>query len=145
MRTVLSRKFYAGSPKLWERNLIAKSLRVKLGEERLAGRIVEVEVYLGLATKPRMPSAAKRYGMPYSSVHPALPTSILSMACYYCLNVSCMPNGQAGGVLIRALEPSHGLQTMARLRGLPDISKPRLCLPQAQDASVSVGYYSCHA
>jgi DNA-3-methyladenine glycosylase len=45
---------------------------------------------------------------------------------YYCLHVSCLPDGKAGGVLFRAIEPLEGLQTMARLRGLPDISKPRL-------------------
>jgi DNA-3-methyladenine glycosylase len=41
---------------------------------------------------------------------------------HYCLNVSCEPEGQAGCVLIRALEPIAGLATMARLRGLPTAS-----------------------
>jgi DNA-3-methyladenine glycosylase len=45
---------------------------------------------------------------------------------YYCLNVSCEPEGQAGGILIRALEPVEGLETMARLRKLPANAKPRL-------------------
>jgi DNA-3-methyladenine glycosylase len=37
---------------------------------------------------------------------------------YYCLNVSCLPDGVPGGVLIRALEPLTGIAEMARLRGL---------------------------
>jgi DNA-3-methyladenine glycosylase len=37
---------------------------------------------------------------------------------HFCLNISCEPDGQAGGVLLRALEPLEGLRTMARLRGL---------------------------
>ena len=45
---------------------------------------------------------------------------------YYCLNVSCEPEGQAGGVLFRALEPVAGLDEMARLRGLPATASPRL-------------------
>jgi DNA-3-methyladenine glycosylase len=45
---------------------------------------------------------------------------------YYCLNVSCEPDGQAGGVLIRALEPVEGLVTMTKLRKLPPNPKPQL-------------------
>ena len=37
---------------------------------------------------------------------------------HYCLNVTCEPEGQAGCVLIRALEPIAGLAAMARLRKL---------------------------
>jgi DNA-3-methyladenine glycosylase len=45
---------------------------------------------------------------------------------YYCLNISCEPEGQPGGLLIRALEPVEGLETMAKLRGLAAHAKPRL-------------------
>jgi len=45
---------------------------------------------------------------------------------YFCLNFSCEPEGQAGGVLLRALEPVEGLDTMARLRGLDSAAKPQL-------------------
>ncbi|HEX3473216.1 MAG TPA: DNA-3-methyladenine glycosylase, partial [Silvibacterium sp.] len=45
---------------------------------------------------------------------------------YYCLNVSCQPEGHGAGVLIRALEPVAGLDTMARLRKLPAGAAPRL-------------------
>jgi DNA-3-methyladenine glycosylase len=45
---------------------------------------------------------------------------------YYCLNISCEPEGQAGGVLIRALEPVEGLDTMARLRKLAPNARPQL-------------------
>jgi DNA-3-methyladenine glycosylase len=37
---------------------------------------------------------------------------------HYCLNVSCLPDGVAGGVLFRALEPLVGVDDMARARGL---------------------------
>jgi DNA-3-methyladenine glycosylase len=37
---------------------------------------------------------------------------------HYCLNVSCMPEGQGEGVLFRAMEPVEGIEEMARARGL---------------------------
>jgi len=37
---------------------------------------------------------------------------------YYCLNVSCEPEGKAGGVLFRALEPLSGIEQMAKARGV---------------------------
>src|SRR6202000_2375285 len=43
-----------------------------------------------------------------------------------CLNCSCEPDGHPGGVLIRALEPVSGLETMAKLRKLPPNPKPQL-------------------
>ena len=45
---------------------------------------------------------------------------------YYCLNVASHHPGAAGGVLIRALDPIDGLETMADLRGLPHNAKPKL-------------------
>jgi DNA-3-methyladenine glycosylase len=37
---------------------------------------------------------------------------------HYCLNVSCEPEGKAGGVLFRALEPLLGIDEMARARDI---------------------------
>ena len=37
---------------------------------------------------------------------------------HFCLNVSCLPEGQAGCVLLRALEPQLGIRQMARARGI---------------------------
>jgi DNA-3-methyladenine glycosylase len=42
------------------------------------------------------------------------------------MNFSCQPDGEPGGVLIRALEPLEGLETMARLRGFSSFVKPKL-------------------
>ena len=35
---------------------------------------------------------------------------------HYCLNVSCLPDGVPGCVLLRALEPVAGIEAMARAR-----------------------------
>ena len=37
---------------------------------------------------------------------------------HYCLNVSCLPEGVAGGILFRAVEPLAGMDQMARSRNL---------------------------
>jgi DNA-3-methyladenine glycosylase len=40
---------------------------------------------------------------------------------HYCLNISCLPEGDAGCVLVRALEPVAGIEQMARARDLADV------------------------
>jgi DNA-3-methyladenine glycosylase len=37
---------------------------------------------------------------------------------HWCFNVSTLPDGLAGGVLFRALEPLEGISRMARARGV---------------------------
>ena len=83
----------------------------------LAGRIVEVEAYLGPHNDPPDPAAhAHRGPTPRNQVlfglagH-AYVYSIYGM--YFCLNVSCEAEGLAGCVLLRALEPVSGVDAMA--------------------------------
>jgi DNA-3-methyladenine glycosylase len=54
---------------------------------------------------------------------------------YYCLNVASHLPGEAGGVLIRALDPIDGLETMADLRSLPHNAKPKLLTGGARAVS----------
>jgi len=112
----LPRAFFARSPRRVARELLGKLLIRDLGELRLAGRIVEVEAYLG-ENDPAAHAAAGNtartsvlFGPPgYAYVY-------FIYGNHYCLNVSCEPEGKAGSVLFRALEPLQGIEEMARAR-----------------------------
>jgi DNA-3-methyladenine glycosylase len=123
---VLLRDFYLQRPEVVARELLGKLLIRKINGQALIGRIVETEAYLG-ENDPAAHSFAgltNRNSVLFGPPGHAYVYFIYGM--YYCLNVSCEPDGQAGGVLFRALEPVAGLAEMAKLRGLPAPVSPRL-------------------
>src|ERR1700759_2550843 len=123
---LLSRTFYSRSPDTVAQALLGKLLIRTVQGKRLTGRIIEVEAYLGL-TDPA--SHAARGPTPNNAVlfGPSGRTHVYFIyGMYYCLNVASHLPGEAGGVLIRALDPIDGLETMADLRGLPHNAKPKL-------------------
>ncbi len=102
--------------------LLGKLLVHKTAAGILAGRIVEVEAYLGPHNNPPDPAAHTYRGpTPRNSVIFGPPGHAYVYAIYgryFCMNVSCEPDGQAGCILIRALEPTAGLPQMALNRSL---------------------------
>jgi DNA-3-methyladenine glycosylase len=123
---ILPKAFYEHAPDKVGRALLGKRIVRERGGERLAGRIVEVEAYFGKDD----PAAHTYIGRTERNAvlfgPPGVAYVYFIYGMYYCLNVSCEPDGQAGGVLIRALEPLEGLETMAKLRGLPPHAKAKL-------------------
>jgi len=114
----LPRSFYERSPRRVARDLLGKILIRSGNGIPLAARIVEVEAYLA-ENDPAAHSAVGR--TPRNSVLFGPPGHAYVYFIYgnhYCLNVSCEPDGKAGGVLIRALEPLAGMSAMARNRGI---------------------------
>jgi DNA-3-methyladenine glycosylase len=125
-KAILPRSFYIHPPDEVSRNLLGKLVTHIYEGESLTGRIVEVEAYFGLDDPAAHSFSGKTERNAVLFGPPGVAYVYFIYGMYYCLNVSCEPNGVAGGVLIRALEPVEGLETMARLRKLPPNAKPRL-------------------
>lgn len=99
------------------RNLLGRTLVRALNGQRLAGRICEVEAYVGeddLASHAaRGPSARNR-----SMYGPGgLAYVYLIYGMHHCLNVVTEHTGYPAAVLIRAMEPLDGLAQMQQNRG----------------------------
>lgn len=102
------------------RALLGKVLMRRVGRKRLAGRIVEVEAYLGENDLAAHASAGKTARNEVLFGPPGHVYVYFIYGNHYCLNVSCEREGRAGCVLIRALEPLAGIEAMARARDVWD-------------------------
>jgi DNA-3-methyladenine glycosylase len=90
---------------------------------RLAGRIVELEVYLGEGDLAAHSAAGKTERNQVLFGPPGHAYVYFIYGVHYCLNFSCMPEGNAGCVLLRAIEPLEGIEQMAQAR---DVATERL-------------------
>jgi len=123
---LLHRAFFEAPPEHVAPRLLGKILLHRIKDENgtkvLAGRIVEAEAYLGRHNEPPDPAAHSHRGpTPRNSVLFGRAGHAYVYAIYgryFCVNVSCEATGRAGGVLLRALEPLVGADTMALNRGL---------------------------
>ena len=115
----MPRRFYDRDPRRVARELLGKVLARKHGRQLVAGRIVEVEAYMGVSD----PAAHSAVGPTARNMvlfgPPGYAYVYFIYGNHYCLNVSCMPPGDAGCVLFRALEPVAGISKMFVARGLP--------------------------
>jgi len=125
-RKLLPRSFYLHSPEIVARNLLGKLIVRRLGRKRLIGRITEIEAYLGFDDPASHSFIGKTARNAVLFGPPGFAYIYFIYGMHYCLNFSCSPDGNPGGVLIRALDPIAGLETMARLRGYATVPKPSL-------------------
>lgn len=116
---MLGREFFARSVHEVAPDLIGATLLV----DGVGGPIVEVEAYESAVDpaahgfRGRTPRNASMFGPPgHAYVY-------RSYGIHWCLNVVCEEVGSAAAVLVRALEPVHGIEKMSERRGL---AEPRL-------------------
>jgi DNA-3-methyladenine glycosylase len=115
---VLRTDFFARSVHDVAPDLIGATLLV----DGIGGRIVEAEAYdhedpASHGYRGRTERNASMFGPPGQAY------VYRSYGIHWCLNLVCEEEGVANAVLIRALEPTYGLDEMRRRRGVDD---PRL-------------------
>jgi len=118
---LLQRAFFDRDPRRVCRDLLGKLIVRQTGEKKIAGRIVEVEAYLGEDDLAAHAAAGRTERNSVIFGPPGHAYVYFIYGVHYCLNISCMPPGEAGCVLIRALEPVSGLKEMAKARKLRDL------------------------
>ena len=122
----LPARFYARDTIGVARDLLGCILESRAGGERTAGRIVEVEAYVG----PHDP-AAHGYGNRITRRNerlfgpPATSYVYLIYGMHWCFNAVTESEGYPAAVLVRALEPLDGVAVMMQRRRVTD--ERRLC------------------
>ena len=128
---LISQEFFLADPREVSRRLlgkilvrrsnrtIAKSQNHQFPAEWLAaGRIVEVEAYLGNNDPAAHSAAGKTLRNAVLFGPPGHAYVYFIYGTNFCLNISCLPEGHAGCILLRALQPLVGEAVMAKARGL---------------------------
>ena len=112
---LLTRKFFARSVHVVAPDLIGATLLV----DGVGGIITEVEAY-----HHTEPAAHSFNGPTPRNMLMFGPPGFLyvyrSYGIHWCMNFVCEKEGSASAVLIRAIEPTHGIPAMRRRRGLHD-------------------------
>ena len=112
----LPKQFYSRSALKVAPDLLGKILCHRTQGKFLSGRIVEVEAYLG---EQDPASHAFRGKTPRNTVMfgpPGFAYVYFTYGNHFCMNAVTGRDGKAGAVLIRALEPVKGIDTMKRRR-----------------------------
>lgn len=118
LRNALPRRFFDRDPRDVSRDLLGKLLVRRNGRRLMSGRVVEVEAYLGAEDAAAHAASGKTARNAVLFGPPGYAYIYFIYGNHFCLNVSTLPEGVAGGVLFRALEPMSGLEEMALARDI---------------------------
>ncbi len=116
MGSKLKRKFYDRPTLRVAKDLLGKYLVVKNGPKILSGRIVETEAYIG----SNDPASHAFKGMTRRNEvmfgPPGHAYIYFTYGMYHCLNLVTEKDGFPAAVLIRAIEPAEGTESMIKKR-----------------------------
>ncbi len=117
---ILPQKFYNRDPALVAKELLGKLLVRKFDKKILSGMITETEAYYGendpasRAYKGKNKISELMYDEPGRLL-------IYMVHANWLLNITCLPKGIPGAVLIRAIKPIKGIEEMKRNRGIDNL------------------------
>ncbi|QKK09513.1 MAG: DNA-3-methyladenine glycosylase [Planctomycetota bacterium] len=120
----LSRRFFATDPETLARKLLGCTLARTLPDgSRLAGTIVETEAYLGVRDTSSHTYGGRRTERVASMwARPGTLYVYFTYGMHFCMNISAGSEGVPVAVLLRAIEPTEGLDLLRAHRTGP---KPR--------------------
>ena len=112
----LKREFYSRSTLDVARDLLGKNLVHHVNGEKLVGKIVEAEAYVGPVDKAAHSYSGKTRRNEVMFGPPGHAYVYRIYGVYNCMNTITQKEGEGTGVLIRAVEPVENIETMARNR-----------------------------
>ncbi len=122
----LPTSFYARDTVSVARDLLGCVLESRIGERHVAGRIVEVEAYVGVHDPADHGYRGRKTRRNTALFGPPGTVYVFrSYGVHWCMNAVTERVGVPTAVLLRALEPLEGLDVMAQRRGVDD--PRRLC------------------
>ena len=120
--TIVPRRFYQRDTVTVAKNLLGKKIIRKIGDQEISGIITETEAYKH-SEDPASHAFRKmtdRNKAMFGEVGMAYVYFTYGM--YYCFNVVARhPKKKAGAVLIRAIEPEKGIDTMIKNRNVVNL------------------------
>ena len=119
----LPRSFYTRSALTVARALLGKALIRKVGRRVLLGTIVEVEAYLGARDPASHAYRGKTKRNEVMFREGGYLYVYFTYGMHYCANVVTGEEGIGEAVLIRAVEPIDGAETMLNNRGLTRLDR----------------------
>lgn len=113
--------FFSRPAEVVARELLGATIVSQVDGLQTAGRIVETEAYLGF-DDPASHGYRHRRNERNAALFAAPGTWYVyrSYGMHWCANLVCEEPGRASAVLLRAVEPVHGLEHMAARRGTPE-------------------------
>jgi len=118
MRRILPQSFYCRPSLAVARELLGKYLVREINSQRLVGKIVETEAYCGFEDKASHAACGLTERNSIMFEKGGFWYVYVVYGIFNCLNITTEKKGFPSAILIRALEPIEGVETMEENRGI---------------------------